>query len=87
MRYEQNEMMQNAKKVTKRIAITILCCVPILIVFGYLTRNVITNNVLQIVCFVAIMGVAVLIEELVVRKREARQKAKSLLEKDKDVFK
>ena len=61
----RNEMYENGMKVAKRIAITMLCCVPFLIIFAYLTRNVITSNGLQILCFVLIMGVVVLIEELV----------------------
>ena len=84
---QQNEIMQNAMKVAKRISITILICIPFLVVFAYLTRNVITSNVLQILCFILIMGVVVLIEEIVVRKREKKKKAKEILEGTKDVFK
>ena len=84
---QQNEIMQNAMKVAKRISITILICIPFLVVFTYLTRNVITSNVLQILCFILIMGVVVLIEEIVVRKREKKKKAKEILEGTKDVFK
>ena len=84
---QQNEIMQNAMKVAKRIAITILACVPFLILFAYFTRNIITSDVLQIVCFILIMGVVVLIEEIVARKKEKRKKAKELLEGKKDVFK
>lgn len=84
---QNNEVMQNAMKVAKRITITILVCIPFIIVFAYLTRNVITANWLQILCFTLIFGVAVLIEEVVVRKREARKQAKEMLEGKKDVFK
>ena len=76
---------KNIMKVAKRIAITILCCVPFIILFGYLTRNVITSDALQIVCFTFIMGTAVLIEELVVRAKEKRQKEE--VETKRDVFK
>lgn len=82
---EQNEMIQNIKKVGKRIAITILCCIPIIGVFSYLTRNAITSDALQILCFVAIMGIAITIVEIIARKRE-KVKAKEFIE-DKDVFK
>ncbi len=83
----QNEIMQKAMKVAKRIAITILCCIPVMIVFAYLTRNIITSEVLQCLCFILIMGVAVLIVEIVARKKEARKQAKAMLETKKDVFK
>ena len=83
----QNEIMKNTIKVAKRIAITILVCIPFLIVFAYLTRNVITSNVLQVLSFIAIMGVAVLVEEIVVRKREKRKAALEEIEGKKDVFK
>ena len=83
----QNEIMQKAMKVAKRVAITILCCIPVMIIFGYLTRNIITSEVLQCLCFILIMGVAVLIVEIVARKKEARKQAKAMLETKKDVFK
>ncbi len=87
MRKNQQEITQNIMKVGKRIAITILCCVPFLIAIGYLLRNVITSNAVQILLFMLIMGIAVLIEELIARKRERRRQAKIELEGDKDVFK
>ena len=85
MRNTQNEQVENVFKVAKRIGITMLCCVPFLIAFGYLTRKVITSNALQILCFVLIMGVAVLVEEIVARKREKAKKEKQV--ENKDVFK
>lgn len=84
MRKTQNEQIENAVKVAKRIGITMLCCVPVLVAFGYLTRKFITSNALQILCFVLIMGVAVLVEELVARKREKAKKEKQV--ENKDVF-
>ena len=87
MRKNQQEITQNIMKLGKRIAITILCCVPFLIAIGYLLRNVITSNAVQILLFMLIMGIAVLIEELIARKRERRRQAKIELEGDKDVFK
>ncbi len=87
MRKNQQEITQNIMKVGKRIAITILCCVPFLIAIGYLLRNVITSNAVQILLFMLIMGIAVLIEELIARKSERRRQAKIELEGDKDVFK
>lgn len=85
MRDNRDEVYDNAMKVAKRIAITMLCCVPFLLVFAYLMRNVITSSGLQIFIFVLIMGVAVLIEELIVRRKKRRE---SKVEEDKkDVFK
>lgn len=82
----RDEAYKNIMKVAKRIGITILCCVPVMIVFGYLTRNVITSDALQIVCFTLIMGIAVLIEELVVRAKEKRKAEQDMIEPKKDVF-
>ena len=83
----RDEAYQNIIKVTKRIAITILCCVPVMIVFGYLMRNIIPSNVTQIICFIVIMGKAVLIEEFVARKKEKQKKEDELINPKKDVFK
>ena len=82
---DRNQAINSMMKVAKRIAITVLCCVPVMIVFGYLTRNVIKSNALQIVCFILIMGTVVLIEELAVRAKEKRQKEE--IETKRDVFK
>ena len=81
---DRNEALNNAMKVAKRIAITVLCCIPVMIIFGYLTRNIITSDALQIVCFMAIMGIAVAIVEVIAR---AKEKAKAEeMETKKDVF-
>ena len=76
---------KNMMKVAKRIAITILCCIPFLIVFAYLTRKVITSNVVQIICFMAIMALAVACVEVVARAKETKQKQE--VETKRDVFK
>ena len=83
----RNEVMKNAMKGAKRITITNLICIPFLIVFAYLTRNVITSDALQIVCFIVVMAVAVLVEEIIVRKNEKRKAALQEIEGKKDVFK
>ena len=80
----RDEAYKYAVKVIKRIAITILCCVPVMIIFGYLTRNAITSNALQIVCFMLIMGIAVAVEEVVARAKEKKQKEE--IETKRDVF-
>ena len=81
----QQEFINNAMKVGKRIAITILVCIPFLILFAYFTKDIITSNVAQVLIFIAVMGVAVLLEEIIVRKRE-KAKKETEIEK-KDVFK
>ena len=83
----QSDVMKKAMKVAKRITVTILVCVPFMILFAYLTRNVIKADWLQIICFMLIMGVAVLLEEIIARKREKRQESIEMLEGKKDVFK
>lgn len=82
---DRNEAYKNIMKVAKRVAITVLCCVPVLIVFAYLTRKVINSDALQIVCFMLIMGVAVAIVEIVARTKEKKQK--EIVETKRDVFK
>lgn len=81
----QQEFINNAMKVGKRIALTILVCIPILIIFAYLTRDIITSDVAQVLIFIAVMGVAVLLEEIIVRKREKQNKEMQI--EKKDVFK
>ena len=85
MKQTQNDVYNKAFKVAKRIGITVLCCIPVLIAFGYLTRNVIKSNALQILCFTLIMGVAVLVVEVVARRKEKQQKEEN--QDKKDVFK
>ena len=74
-------------KVAKRIAITILCCIPVMILFGYFTRNIIKSNGLQIVCFMLIMSVAVAVVEVIARAKEKAKAEQDLVEPKKDVFK
>ena len=82
---DSTEAVKNIMKVAKRIAITVLCCVPVIVVFGYLTRNVITSDALQILCFTLIMGIAVAVVEIIVRKKEKRKAEE--IETKRDVFK
>ena len=79
----RDESVKNVMKVAKRIAITILCCLPFLGVFGYLTRNIITSDFWQVVCFMVIMGATVAIEEVIVRNKEKHDED----DNSKDVFK
>ena len=81
---ERDEAYKNAIKVAKRIAITILCCVPVLIVFAYLTRKVITADWLQVLCFMLIMGGVVAVVEVIARRKEKRKEQE--IETKSDVF-
>ena len=87
MRPTITNIPENTIKKVKRIAWTIVCCIPVIVAFGYLTRNVITENSLQILCFVIIFGLAVLIEELIYSKRQKKLEAKKNTNKQNDVFK
>lgn len=87
MQIDRNEYLNNAKKVAKRIAITIFVCIPVLVLFGYFTRNIITNRALIILCFVAIMGLSVLLVEFIARHREKKKSKEPIVETKKDVFK
>ena len=83
--YNRDDIYKNVMKVAKRVAITILCCVPFMIIFGYLTRRVITSNALQIVCFMLIMAIAVAVVEIIARAKEKTKEQE--IETHKDVFK
>lgn len=85
MRDNRFEQFNNLKKVVKRIALTIVVCIPVCILFGYFTQSFIKSDTLQVVCFMAIMGLSVLIVEIVARKKEKRKK-EEILETKKDVF-
>ena len=84
MRDNRLNEFNNLKKVVKRIAIAMLVCIPICILFGYFTRNIIKSDALQIVCFMAIMGIGVIIVEVVARAKEKQKKEE--VEIKKDVF-
>ena len=87
MRDNRNDTYKNMMKVAKRIAVEILISLPVCIVFGYLTRFVITSDFLQIVCFMVIMSVAVIIGELIYKRKQQKKQAQELLHPRKDVFK
>ncbi len=87
MQIDKNEYLNGVKKVAKRITITMFACIPVLVLFGYFTRNVITNRALIILSFVLIMGLAVLLVELIARRREKNKSKEPIIETKKDVFK
>ena len=78
---QQYEKSLNIKKTAKRISITILCCLPFLILFGYFTINKI-SDVAMIAIFILFMGIVILVEELIANKIANKPKVEH-----KDVFK
>ena len=87
MRDNRNETYKNMMKVAKRIAIEILISLPICIIFAYLTKDFIKSDFLQIVCFMVIMSVAVVIGELIYKRKQQKKEAQELIKPKKDVFK
>lgn len=72
--------------IVKRMGITVLCCLPCLVVLGYLTQSI--NRVAQIAIFTLFMVVVICFEEYIHLKLTAKkQMKKKILHKDEDVFK
>ena len=69
----------------KRVGITILCCIPILILLGYFLQFL--NDAVLIFIFVAVMLIAICIVEYFHRKRQQRKEVLKTLHKNEDVFK
>lgn len=83
MNRDQNTILKGC---VKRIGITILCCIPFMIIIGYLLRN--TNSAVTITIFVVFMLVAVCIEEYIhIKIFTRKQLMRKTLNKDEDVFK
>lgn len=83
-----NKQQQNSvlKGYVKRIGITILCCLPALILIGYWLQGL--NNVATIAIFTLFMAVAICIEEYIHLKVATKKELKKkVLHKDEDVFK
>ncbi|MBQ3502199.1 MAG: hypothetical protein IJA72_00850 [Clostridia bacterium] len=82
-KYEQNIIL---KGYIKRIGITVLCCLPVLVIVGYLLRDL--NRVATIAIFTLFMAVAICIEEYIYLKVSTKKGLKKkILHKDEDVFK
>ena len=82
-RQQQNNLL---KGVVKRVGITILCCVPVLVVIGYWLRNL--NSVATMAIYVLVMFVALCFEEYIHLKISAKKQFKNtVLHKNEDVFK
>lgn len=73
-------------KIIKRIGLTILCCIPFLIILGYFMQGV--NSIATIFTFAVVMLIVVCVEEYITAKKTARKEVlKKTLHKDEDVFK
>lgn len=72
--------------IVKRIGITVLCCLPVLVVLGYFMQSL--NRVATIAIFVLFMFTVICFEEVIYAKVYAKkQLKKKILHKDEDVFK
>lgn len=82
-RQQQNNILKGA---IKRLGITILCCVPALILIGYWLQGL--NSVAVVFIFTLFMLVVIAIEEYVhIRLVAKRQLKNKVLHKNEDVFK
>lgn len=82
-KYEQSVIIKGC---VKRIGITILCCLPALIIVGYLLRDL--NRAGTIAIFTLFMAVVIAIEEYIhLRTATKKELKKKILHKDEDVFK
>ncbi len=86
IRKTESEQFNKAYKTAKRLVLTMLCCVPFMIIIAFLFRESITGW-LQYLLFLGILIIAVSIEELIYHKRQKRLQAKEFIEGNKDVFK
>lgn len=83
MNIEQNNILKGC---IKRIGITVLCCLPVLVLLGYWLQSL--NSVATVAIFVLFMLVAICIEEYIHIKIVAKKQiAKKILHKNEDVFK
>ena len=74
---------QEVKKNLKRYLITLLCCIPLLFVVGFLLGESV-NRALRIFIFMLIIGAVIIVEEMIVAKRNAKKVDKK---PKQDVFK
>jgi len=82
-RQQQNQILKGA---VKRLGITILCCLPALILIGFWLQKL--NSVAIVAIFTLFMLVVICIEEYIHLKVVAkRQLTKKILHKNEDVFK
>lgn len=80
---QQNDILKGC---VKRVGMTILCCLPVLVLIGYWLQSL--NQVATIAIFVLVMFVAICVEEYIhLRISTKKQLTKKILHKDEDVFK
>ncbi len=87
LKNNNNIDVHNFIKVAKRISITVIACLPFLLVFSYLMRKKITASWAYILIYLAVFLIVVGIEELIVRHREKQKAERERLGKSRDVFK
>ena len=73
------------KSAVKRVGITVLCCIPIMIILGYFLQFL--SDAVLIFIFVAVMILAICVVEYFHRKRQQRKEVLKTLHKNEDVFK
>ena len=82
-RQQQNQILKGA---IKRLGITILCCLPALILIGFWLQGL--NSVATIAIFTLFMLVVICIEEYIhIKLSTKRQLKNKVLHKNEDVFK
>ena len=83
-----NKQQQNSilKGAIKRLGVTILCCLPALILIGFWLQGL--NSVAVVAIFTLFMLVVICIEEYIHIKVATKRKLKNtILHKNEDVFK
>lgn len=83
----RSETFNRMLKTAKRIAIEILISLPVCVEFGYLTKDVITKDFLQILCYIGFMLVAVVVGELIYRYKQKKKLAQQIENPKRDVYK
>ena len=82
-RQQQNQILKGA---IKRLGITILCCLPALVLIGYWLQGL--NSVAVVAIFTLFMLVVIAIEEYIhIKVITGRQLRNNILHKNEDVFK
>ena len=83
MNRQQNNILKGA---IKRLGITVLCCLPALVLIGYWLQGI--NDVAIIAIFTLFMLVVICIEEYIHIRLVAKNQLKNtVLHKNEDVFK
>lgn len=83
MNKQQNQILKGA---IKRLGITILCCLPALILIGFWLQGL--NSVAVVAIFTLFMLVVICIEEYIhIKLSTKRQLKNAILHKNEDVFK